>query len=188
MQTTYIPPELSTIGRCGFVVGNLPTCGNKRAKGSRYCKQHIALLAKQDGELVEMAKRAALTKGYFPGRKLTQIYFIRERGGAVKIGKADNVKRRLAGLQTAHAYPLDLLAAVFAPAHLEEDLHEALAEHRLSGEWFSYCHEIEILVSLAKAGAMENIARFVGWEWPYRGGKPLIGIDEILKIQRAMAR
>ncbi len=39
MQTTYVPPELSTNGRCGFVVGNLPTCANRRMRGGKYCKR-----------------------------------------------------------------------------------------------------------------------------------------------------
>lgn len=170
MQTTYVPPELSTNGRCGFVVGNLPTCANRRMRGGKYCKRHQSMLETQESEILEMARRAEKAQQWFPRRKLTQIYFIRQgKDGPVKIGKADNIKSRLSALQTASPYPLEVLAAVFAPAHLEEDLHTALRDHRMNGEWFQWCAEIEILVDLANQCAMPNIAKFVGWDWPYRG-------------------
>lgn len=65
------------------------------------------------------------------------IYFIQsERGGPVKIGRSKDPILRLRALQTAHPYPLLLLATVEHPDITEMSLHEQFAESRLLGEWF----------------------------------------------------
>lgn len=66
-----------------------------------------------------------------------KVYFIREGGtGAVKIGLAVKPRERMASLQCAHAYELDLLAYVKGGLDTERRLHQELAEDRLRGEWF----------------------------------------------------
>jgi hypothetical protein len=65
------------------------------------------------------------------------IYAIRVGSdGPVKIGRATNPIARMAELQTAHATPLNLLAAVRWPDEIEGELHRALGADRLQGEWF----------------------------------------------------
>ncbi len=65
------------------------------------------------------------------------VYAIAALGqGLVKLGKAGNVARRLAGLQTASPVPLTLLKVFDGYADEELELHERFAAHRHHGEWF----------------------------------------------------
>lgn len=58
--------------------------------------------------------------------------------GPVKLGKADDPVRRMAGLQTGNAQELHLLR-VWAGGEAEEAaLHKRFAGLRLFGEWFGY--------------------------------------------------
>jgi hypothetical protein len=68
--------------------------------------------------------------------KRQATYVIRRggEGGPVKIGRAADVEKRLASLQTACVEALELIA-VLRNDH-EADLHERLAKHRVRGEWF----------------------------------------------------
>lgn len=71
------------------------------------------------------------------------VYFIRSSAGPIKIGRARNVERRLATLRTHSPVTLEL-AATQPGDHSTEYLYHALfAEHRLHGEWFAPCQEIE---------------------------------------------
>lgn len=165
MQTIYVPVS---VDRCGYVAKSYP-CLNRRAKGSRYCKRHAAVVEKENAESGYLAQRAEKARQWFPGWPLTNVYFIRQgESGPVKIGKADSIADRMASLQTASPYKLKLLAALLAPAELEGALHLALDDRRLEGEWFSWCPEIEVLILLAKTDAMQSIAHFVGWDWPVK--------------------
>lgn len=66
------------------------------------------------------------------------LYVIRAGDdGAVKVGVAVNVARRVAGLQTASAFPLKLIRAVRGGVQEEAAIHARLAQYRLQGEWFS---------------------------------------------------
>lgn len=66
--------------------------------------------------------------------------------GMVKIGVAFNPFVRLKTLQTA--FPLDLtVEALIKGAHRrEKELHQQFAAHRVRGEWFRLCPEIEALI------------------------------------------
>ncbi len=67
------------------------------------------------------------------------VYIIQpDRGGPVKIGKAVNVKKRVSEIQYYCPYPLKVMK-VFknVPATFEGELHRALKECRMHGEWFS---------------------------------------------------
>jgi hypothetical protein len=89
------------------------------------------------------------------------VYFIKtlSESPMVKIGKADRVKDRIQQLQTSCPHKLELLGAVqFETSDesiTEEGLaHEALAAHRLHGEWFALVPEVEeYLVSLRQRAA-----------------------------------
>lgn len=63
-----------------------------------------------------------------------QTYIISD-GLAIKIGKSRDAIKRLKGLQTSSARPLQLLY-VFNDDR-EKSLHTLYSEHRLQGEWFS---------------------------------------------------
>lgn len=65
------------------------------------------------------------------------IYLILDtKNGLIKIGKADNVARRLAQLQTGNASLLLLIASGSGGHELEGHLHYRLKRLRVRGEWF----------------------------------------------------
>jgi hypothetical protein len=67
-----------------------------------------------------------------------RVYFIRAgANGPIKIGSANNVARRMNGLQTASPYPLRLLASIVGSTEDEFGLHKRFAADRLHGEWFT---------------------------------------------------
>lgn len=66
-----------------------------------------------------------------------KVYFIQTLNGEIKIGMAQDVAKRLAGLQTAHPVKLTLLAVAEGGSEQEKAYHRQFAEHRLHGEWFS---------------------------------------------------
>ncbi len=65
----------------------------------------------------------------------------------VKIGRAVDVASRVRTLQTGCPYPLVLESVLpMSPAHagvLEPAIHRHLAPHRLRGEWFHFCDEVQ---------------------------------------------
>jgi len=58
----------------------------------------------------------------------------------VKIGRARDVARRVASLQTGSPHELRVLLVL--EGDREEEMHWAFAKHRLRGEWFYWCDEI----------------------------------------------
>ena len=66
----------------------------------------------------------------------SKVYLIAASTGHIKIGIAQNVKKRLQGLQNAHGEPLEVLATFDGGRDLEQKLHKALKAYRLKGEWF----------------------------------------------------
>lgn len=79
----------------------------------------------------------------FPERSsvsLTYLYFITDHTGATKIGRTTNLQRRLRGLQVSNSRELILRHYLKGPAKkislLEAQLHRALREYHLRGEWF----------------------------------------------------
>lgn len=57
-------------------------------------------------------------------------------GGPIKIGKAIDPAKRIAGLQTAFPYQIEVRLLLFGGAETERFLHVLLADYRLNGEWF----------------------------------------------------
>ena len=89
-----------------------------------------------------MVEVAATTPG-------VHLYVVQNADGAVKIGRTNNIEKRLAWLSTGSAVPLKFVHVVQHGAYLEYGLHELLSEHRLSGEWFSLTPEsAAVLVEL----------------------------------------
>jgi hypothetical protein len=65
------------------------------------------------------------------------VYFVRSgTDGPIKIGKANNVRNRIAGLQTAHPWPLHLLLVLPGSEVEERALHTEFKAARMRGEWF----------------------------------------------------
>lgn len=71
------------------------------------------------------------------------VYFIGMKDGPIKIGISGNIKSRLRALQTSNPIPLTLLATTDGGGLMEAEYHRRFAKHRLSGEWFQRCPEIE---------------------------------------------
>ena len=60
--------------------------------------------------------------------------------GAVKIGRSNDVEKRLKQLQTGSSYRLVLLAKFDNQGHMEAFLHRKFEKYKSSmqGEWFTY--------------------------------------------------
>lgn len=93
----------------------------------------------------------------FQGRDLkgpppTCTYFIWAVGtNAIKIGKTDkDIRRRLGELQVGNHERLVLVLAVPGDCLPENLAHEACANHRRTGEWFSLDPPVRHLISLLK--------------------------------------
>jgi len=67
------------------------------------------------------------------------VYCIREKDGHIKIGKTTGSPiGRLKSLQTANPKILEVCFAIKHPDHsrIERQIHQALGEYRVAGEWF----------------------------------------------------
>jgi hypothetical protein len=71
-------------------------------------------------------------------------------GKWIKFGKADDVAKRMAGLQCGNPYKLKLLAQADWADEEEGNIHEFLAPHRHKGEWFKDCIASRKIVDLMK--------------------------------------
>ncbi|MEZ2132531.1 MULTISPECIES: GIY-YIG nuclease family protein [unclassified Sinorhizobium] len=83
------------------------------------------------------------------------VYFITD-GEAIKIGKANNPKSRLSGLQTSHHKPLRILALIPGSEETERALHWKFERHRIRGEWFKDCKEIREFIKDRPAADNDN--------------------------------
>lgn len=98
-------------------------------------------LAKMTGWNRQSAYNTFGKRGIAPGRPKKpsegMVYFIRANGkGAVKIGHATDVKKRLNGLQISHRHKLAVVGVMPGTQKDERDFHRRFAQYRLSGEWF----------------------------------------------------
>lgn len=87
----------------------------------------------------------ALEKGY------SQVYFVQDGAGMVKIGYAKNVTSRYANLQAANASELKMLVWAPGDSVAEERLHSAFARHRRQGEWFEPAPDLMAYIAELKA-------------------------------------
>lgn len=69
------------------------------------------------------------------------VYFI-SNGQAIKIGYAQDVDRRIFGLQTASHLELKLIGKISGGRIVEKYIHSLFEEKRIRGEWFEHCEEI----------------------------------------------
>lgn len=150
-QLGEIPPLDPSAPR----ICNYRNCLNTAANGSRLCEPcHEKLGIPRSRKAHARQWAEAVIKPAVD--ECTYIYCIQSGdGGPIKIGKADDVEARLAGLQVGNPARLRLMAAVRAPAQLEKQLHAYLDEHRIGGEWFRPEGEVLEIVRLAHC---QNIA------------------------------
>lgn len=82
------------------------------------------------------------------------VYVIRS-GNSVKIGRSLDPSARLKDLQTTHARPLELIAAVPSHAMLEGAIHRRFARLRTreDGEWFHLEQDLIDFIQAMQAGA-----------------------------------
>jgi hypothetical protein len=90
-----------------------------------------------------------------PPKQVT-IYFIGPANGPIKIGYASRLSFRLRDLELANPYPLHVWASVEGPLKLEREYHACFAAHRLHGEWFARCLEIE--AEIARLNEIREVA------------------------------
>jgi len=80
-------------------------------------------------------------------------YFIGSELGPIKIGCALDPVTRLASVQTGNPIKLAILATSSGGYGRERAYHRQFAAHRLHGEWFARCPEIEAEIARLKAEA-----------------------------------
>jgi hypothetical protein len=81
------------------------------------------------------------------------VYFIREGKGAVKIGVAHDVLKRITALQTANHRVLFCILSIPGGARLERQLHRRFAHLHIRGEWFWYGPELREFVQKKQRSA-----------------------------------
>jgi len=132
----------------------LEGCGGDAPPWFPYCRKHQALVKPRPDR--KPGSEAALVDS-----RNTWIYFIEMHDGkAVKVGRADNVWRRLGQLQNAHPHDLKLLSFLEGPPNLEFVIHAALQGHNISREWFRPNEHLDEIINLAKEGKAEEIYLF----------------------------
>lgn len=78
----------------------------------------------------------------------TFVYFV-EMAGHIKIGRADNWKKRLSGIRTSTPLPVKRLLVIRTGEGLEAMLHARFAKFRVRREWFVDCSEIREFMAKA---------------------------------------
>lgn len=97
------------------------------------------------GEAAPLKQKGDFERSPHPGC----VYFIRV-GDAIKIGFAENFKRRLGTLQTSHEIPLEVLAVISSASINEYETHQRFAHLRTRGEWFRAEQELIQFIEYAK--------------------------------------
>ncbi|GJE26255.1 GIY-YIG nuclease family protein [Methylobacterium organophilum] len=85
-----------------------------------------------------------------------RIYFVADGCGSIKIGISTDVAQRLAGLGVANPACLHLLGDIEGDRSQERQVHNALADYRVSGEWFRDCEVVRFLIAEVLAHGLET--------------------------------
>jgi len=86
-----------------------------------------------------------------------KIYFIQAgNNGAIKIGYADNVEKRLKQIQTGNPYKLKLLKTINGNFEIEKNLHKLFYKDRLEGEWFTPSKELMDYININEINNIDN--------------------------------
>ena len=65
------------------------------------------------------------------------VYFLRFQN-YVKIGKTNNIYKRMSSLQTNIPFKLDCVLLLNGGYSKEKELHDLFVDYRVSGEWYEY--------------------------------------------------
>ena len=85
------------------------------------------------------------------------LYFIKCETGPIKIGKSKAPKKRLAALQHANPFKLELLLKIRETAVLnEESLHRIFSNQRIRGEWFKPSRKLILFIESLKTIKTED--------------------------------
>ncbi len=115
--------------------------------------------------------RDLIRSGIDPKLREAVVYFVQsENGGPIKIGRADDLAKRLSNLGTGRPDKLILLGAFKGTRTDERALHDAFSKYREKGEWFSPAPEVlaaarlcaelgREVVDLASTGSLLNASR-----------------------------
>ena len=76
-------------------------------------------------------------------------------GDRVKIGVADNIRKRIQHIRSMCPYEVRLLAVMRGDAKLEASLHERFASSRLHCEWFGVTEDLVALVKAARKVSLD---------------------------------
>lgn len=90
--------------------------------------------------------------------KYGDLYFV-SAGNAVKIGRTTNFKTRLRFIQAHNHEKVECLLLLEGQGWRELDLHKRFKPHRLHGEWFEHCPEIEAEIARLNAPRPHQIIR-----------------------------
>lgn len=87
------------------------------------------------------------------GDKTRGVYFVQDTTGAIKIGQAKDVWKRLGSLSSGT--PLELRLVGFVPTEnldeTEKEMHKRFAAYRFKGEWFWPDDDLEEYITEANA-------------------------------------
>jgi hypothetical protein len=118
--------------------------------------QEAAMTTATRQQEYRLKRRDQIRSGLDPSQRETAIYFVQsEHGGEIKIGRADDVAKRLVGLGTGRPDKLVLLAAAPGTLAQERQLHELFAAARVKGEWFMPTADLMALVADVSARGAE---------------------------------
>jgi hypothetical protein len=81
---------------------------------------------------------------FSPALDAFKVYFIEAVGlNVIKIGYARDIGERIRKLRPGCPAPLRLLGTAPGGLSAEQEFHRTLAAHRIHGEWFRRCPELE---------------------------------------------
>lgn len=104
------------------------------------------------------------TLPFLPQPRQRQVYILRNgRRGEFKIGVTFDVPRRVMEIQVASPRKLQIEHVEPGSPALERQIHKALAQHRMVGEWFKASAEVLQFVKSAKSsGILAAMAQVSG--------------------------
>jgi hypothetical protein len=111
------------------------------------------------------------------------------KGGSVKIGVTDDVEKRLRNMQTGNHQALAVIRLFEGGEAEERQLHERFADHRLSGEWFSFSKRMLGDVGLAEVKVVAKGQHFIDRMDELSARQKEIGervLEELTDADRAM--
>lgn len=100
--------------------------------------------------------------------RFSYVYFMQQEVTlAVKIGYTERPQDRLRELNKGSPYAMRLLCTMPGTRAIERRLHAKFRKHRLQGEWYAYCAEIEQEIKRIETGRPRGVVEKKG-RWYYR--------------------